>query len=175
MEVQFTCPEKPELLATVSGYYGSFSALLSVSGQIKRWWGTLPNTVYELIAGGAMASIVVPLLSRAALTEPDGGVGYAQRLLSLLAYALATVTLLATLAADMHDLQRAADALAEELRRVRMLPFAEREQLVDAIFAEAVGSERAFCEELYLAPEQVGQLLHIGQCGIGERLRRCAR
>lgn len=33
--------------------------------------------------------------------------------------------LLATLAADMHDLQRAAGALGEELRRVRMLPFAE--------------------------------------------------
>lgn len=33
--------------------------------------------------------------------------------------------LLSTLAADMHDLQRAADALAEELRRVRMQPFAE--------------------------------------------------
>ena len=30
---------------------------------------TLPNTVYELIAGGAMASVIVPLLTRAALTE----------------------------------------------------------------------------------------------------------
>src|SRR5215469_9832732 len=61
---------------------------------------TLPNTVYELIAGGAMASVVVPLLTRAALTELDGGVVYAQRLLSLLTYGLGVVTLVATLLAS---------------------------------------------------------------------------
>jgi putative peptidoglycan lipid II flippase len=60
---------------------------------------TLPNTVYELIAGGAMASVIVPLLTRAALTERDGGVVYAQRLMSLLAYGLGVVTVLATLLA----------------------------------------------------------------------------
>src|SRR5690348_6843230 len=47
---------------------------------------TLPNAVYELVVGGAMASVVVPLLTRAALSDPDGGVVYAQRLLSLLVY-----------------------------------------------------------------------------------------
>ncbi|GAA2598098.1 hypothetical protein GCM10010399_31020 [Dactylosporangium fulvum] len=56
---------------------------------------TLPNAVYELVFGGAMASIVVPLLTRAALTEPDGGVVYAQRLLSLMVYGLGAVTLVA--------------------------------------------------------------------------------
>lgn len=60
---------------------------------------TLPNSVYEVVAGGAMASIVVPLLSRAALRDRDGGVEYAQRLLSLLAYCLGAVTVLATLLA----------------------------------------------------------------------------
>ena len=57
---------------------------------------TLPNTVYELVVGGAMASIVVPLLTRASLTEPDHGVVYAQRLLSLMVYGLGAVTLAAT-------------------------------------------------------------------------------
>jgi len=60
---------------------------------------TLPNAVYELVVGGAMASVVVPLLARAALTEPDNGVGYAQRLLSLMVYGLGAVTLAAMLAA----------------------------------------------------------------------------
>lgn len=56
---------------------------------------TLPNAVYELVLGGAMASVVVPLLVRAALTEPDAGVLYTQRLLSLLVYGLGAVTLVA--------------------------------------------------------------------------------
>ncbi|GIE77949.1 hypothetical protein Aph02nite_38990 [Actinoplanes philippinensis] len=60
---------------------------------------TLPNSVYELVVGGTMASIVVPLLTRAALTEPDGGVLFAQRLLSLIVYVLSAVTILAVVAA----------------------------------------------------------------------------
>jgi putative peptidoglycan lipid II flippase len=61
----------------------------------------LPNAVYDLVVGGAMASVVVPLLARAALTEPDDGVVYAQRLLTLMAYGLGAVTVLATLLAPV--------------------------------------------------------------------------
>ncbi|WP_344505245.1 murein biosynthesis integral membrane protein MurJ [Dactylosporangium maewongense] len=60
---------------------------------------TLPNAVYELVVGGAMASVVVPLLARAAVTEPDDGVVYAQRLLTLLFYVLAAVTVAAMVSA----------------------------------------------------------------------------
>jgi putative peptidoglycan lipid II flippase len=60
---------------------------------------TLPNAVYELVVGGAMASVVVPLLARAALTEPDDGVVYAQRLLSLMVYGLGAVTVVAVVSA----------------------------------------------------------------------------
>ncbi|WP_221330323.1 murein biosynthesis integral membrane protein MurJ [Actinoplanes sp. L3-i22] len=56
---------------------------------------TLPNAVYELLIGGAMASVIVPLLTRAALTDPDQGVRYTQRLLSLMVYGLSAITLLA--------------------------------------------------------------------------------
>ncbi|MDI6100370.1 murein biosynthesis integral membrane protein MurJ [Actinoplanes sp. NEAU-A12] len=62
---------------------------------------TLPNAVYELIVGGTMASIVVPLLTRAALREPDGGVLYAQRLLTLIVYILSALTLVAIAAAPL--------------------------------------------------------------------------
>ncbi|MBV1851239.1 murein biosynthesis integral membrane protein MurJ [Catellatospora tritici] len=62
---------------------------------------TLPNAVYELVVGGAMASVVVPLLARAALTEPDDGVEYAQRLLTLMVYGLAAITLAALVAAPL--------------------------------------------------------------------------
>jgi putative peptidoglycan lipid II flippase len=60
---------------------------------------TLPNAVYELVVGGAMASVVVPLLARAALTEPDDGVIYAQRLLSLMVYGLSAITVAAMVSA----------------------------------------------------------------------------
>lgn len=60
---------------------------------------TLPNAVYELVVGGAMASVVVPLLARAALSEPDDGVVYAQRLLSLMVYGLGAVTVVAMVSA----------------------------------------------------------------------------
>ncbi|HWS39037.1 MAG TPA: murein biosynthesis integral membrane protein MurJ [Actinoplanes sp.] len=56
---------------------------------------TLPNQVYELVVGGTMASIVVPLLTRASISESDGGVLYAQRLLSLIVYVLGTITVVA--------------------------------------------------------------------------------
>ncbi|WP_191843761.1 murein biosynthesis integral membrane protein MurJ [Catellatospora chokoriensis] len=62
---------------------------------------TLPNAVYELVVGGAMASVVVPLLVRASLSEPDDGVEYAQRLLTLMVYGLSLVTLVALLAAPL--------------------------------------------------------------------------
>ncbi|WP_430784245.1 murein biosynthesis integral membrane protein MurJ [Actinoplanes sp. G11-F43] len=62
---------------------------------------TLPNQVYELIVGGTMASIVVPLLTRAALSEDDGGVLYAQRLLSLIVYVLGVMTAVAIVAAPL--------------------------------------------------------------------------
>ncbi|MFC4042964.1 murein biosynthesis integral membrane protein MurJ [Dactylosporangium siamense] len=60
---------------------------------------TLPNAVFELVVGGAMASVVVPLLARAALTEPDDGVVYAQRLLTLMLYGLGAVTVVAMVSA----------------------------------------------------------------------------
>lgn len=60
---------------------------------------TLPNAVFELVVGGAMASVVVPLLARAAVTEADDGVVYAQRLLSLMVYGLGAVTIVAVVAA----------------------------------------------------------------------------
>ncbi|WP_045742025.1 murein biosynthesis integral membrane protein MurJ [Actinoplanes rectilineatus] len=62
---------------------------------------TLPNAVYELVVGGAMASVIVPLLTRATLNESDGGVLYTQKLLSLIVYLLSGVTLAAVLAAPL--------------------------------------------------------------------------
>ena len=58
---------------------------------------TTPNIVYELLLGGILTSVVVPVLVRAAQNDEDGGEAYAQRLLSLVVIALlvASVVLVA--------------------------------------------------------------------------------
>ena len=44
---------------------------------------TLPNIVYELLLGGVLTSVIVPLLVHAQERDRDGGVGYAQRLTTI--------------------------------------------------------------------------------------------
>jgi murein biosynthesis integral membrane protein MurJ len=62
---------------------------------------TLPNTVYDLMLGGILTSIVVPLLVNAAKRDADGGEAYDQRTFTLATLALFALTLAATLAAPL--------------------------------------------------------------------------
>jgi putative peptidoglycan lipid II flippase len=64
----------------------------------------LPGMVYELLLGGVLASVVVPLLVRARKRDPDRGEAYTQRLLSLAAVFLATATAVAVLCAPLFTL-----------------------------------------------------------------------
>ncbi|CAN5259062.1 hypothetical protein BH24ACT10_BH24ACT10_17040 [soil metagenome] len=50
---------------------------------------TAPNIVYELLLGGLLTSVVVPLLVRAAKEDGDDGQAYAPRLLTLVVAVLA--------------------------------------------------------------------------------------
>ncbi|GAC1439253.1 MAG: hypothetical protein NVSMB55_00050 [Mycobacteriales bacterium] len=60
---------------------------------------TTPNIVYELLLGGILTSVVVPVLVRAAQADEDGGQEYAQRLLSLVVVALLVASVLLVLLA----------------------------------------------------------------------------
>jgi putative peptidoglycan lipid II flippase len=62
---------------------------------------TLPNTVYDLMLGGILTSVVVPLLVNAAKRDTDRGEAYDQRMFTLGAIALFALTVLATLAASL--------------------------------------------------------------------------
>src|SRR5215510_6789199 len=53
---------------------------------------TLPNAVYDLMLGGILTSVVVPLLVNAAKRDADGGEAYDQRMFTLATMALATLT-----------------------------------------------------------------------------------
>src|SRR6185437_9710699 len=62
---------------------------------------TLPNAIYDLMLGGILTSVVVPLLVNAAKRDADGGEAYDQRMFTLATIALAALTLVATLAAAL--------------------------------------------------------------------------
>jgi putative peptidoglycan lipid II flippase len=60
---------------------------------------SLPNAVYNLMLGGILTSVIVPLLVNAASRDADRGEAYDQRMFTLLAVALLAITAAATLAA----------------------------------------------------------------------------
>jgi putative peptidoglycan lipid II flippase len=53
---------------------------------------TLPNIVYELLIGGALSSMMIPLLVRAQREDPDGGEAYTRKLITLAGAALLLAT-----------------------------------------------------------------------------------
>ena len=62
---------------------------------------TVPNMVYELLLGGVLASVIVPLLVRAGRRDGDRGEAYAQRLLTMAGIFLGGATVLAVLCAPL--------------------------------------------------------------------------
>ena len=64
---------------------------------------TTPNIVYELLLGGVLTSVVVPLLVRAAQEDGDEGSAYAQRLLTLVALVLGTTAVVLVAAAPLSS------------------------------------------------------------------------
>jgi putative peptidoglycan lipid II flippase len=61
----------------------------------------LPNMVYELLLGGVLSSVAIPVLVRAQRTDPDGGHAYTQRLLTMGTVALVVGTVGAVAAAPL--------------------------------------------------------------------------
>src|SRR3954451_3371089 len=68
----------------------AIAAVLGVEGvgAMFNVANTTPNIVYELLLGGILTSVLVPVLVRAAKEDADGGEAYAQRLLSLVVIVL---------------------------------------------------------------------------------------
>ncbi|HEY2723952.1 MAG TPA: murein biosynthesis integral membrane protein MurJ [Pseudonocardiaceae bacterium] len=62
---------------------------------------TLPTMLYEVLLGGVLTSVVVPLLVRAAQEDGDHGESYAQRLVTVSCVALGAATVLAVVGAPL--------------------------------------------------------------------------
>ena len=62
---------------------------------------TLPNAVYNLVIGGILTSVIVPLLVNAAKRDTDRGEAYDQRMFTLVTVSLLVLTVVATGAAAL--------------------------------------------------------------------------
>jgi putative peptidoglycan lipid II flippase len=70
-------------------------AIGGLVGDAYNAANTIPNIIYELLLGGVLTSVVVPLLVAAAQRDTDDGEAYAQRLLTVVVIGLGAITLLA--------------------------------------------------------------------------------
>jgi putative peptidoglycan lipid II flippase len=61
----------------------------------------LPGQIYELLLGGILSSVLIPLLVRRRKADPDGGQLFTQRLLTFAVVMLGTATLLVVAAAPL--------------------------------------------------------------------------
>ncbi|HEY6421655.1 MAG TPA: murein biosynthesis integral membrane protein MurJ [Pseudonocardiaceae bacterium] len=61
----------------------------------------LPNAVYELLLGGVLTSVVVPLIVRSARDDADNGLAYIQRLVTAATVLLGAATVVAVAAAPL--------------------------------------------------------------------------
>ncbi|GAA5048549.1 putative peptidoglycan lipid II flippase [Thermocatellispora tengchongensis] len=66
---------------------------------------TIPLILFDLLIGGVLSSVIVPMIVRAQRNDPDGGRAYEQRLMTLAILALTAVAVLAVaLAPQIVDL-----------------------------------------------------------------------
>ncbi|RBY97317.1 murein biosynthesis integral membrane protein MurJ [Blastococcus sp. TF02-8] len=100
-------------------------------GDAYNTANTLPNIVYELLLGGVLASVVVPLLVHAQERDRDGGTAYAQRLATIAVSGLVVVTALAVLAAPL--LTRLY-GIVDDPEQVRLANWLARLLLVEIVF-----------------------------------------
>jgi putative peptidoglycan lipid II flippase len=75
----------------------------------------VPNIIYILLVGGVLNAVFVPQLVRHIATDPDGGDGYADRLITAVGLILLAVTIAAVFAAPAIVRLYAQDASATEL------------------------------------------------------------
>ncbi len=93
------------LISRVTGFLRTFvfvfalgTATLANSYNLAN---TLPNAVYDVMIGGVLTSVVVPLLVKAAKDHRDSGEAYDQRIFTLSILGLGAVTVVATVAAGL--------------------------------------------------------------------------
>jgi putative peptidoglycan lipid II flippase len=87
------------LISRITGFLRSSLLVAAIGigpvGDAYNLGNNFPNMVYELLLGGVLSSVLIPLLINAQEEDADGGVAYTQRLLSIATVALGISTLVA--------------------------------------------------------------------------------
>ncbi|WP_236790766.1 murein biosynthesis integral membrane protein MurJ [Amycolatopsis sp. GM8] len=90
------------LISRITGFFWKIMLVWAVgTGIVNDSFNianTLPNIVFELLLGGVLSSVVVPLLVRSQ-DDPDGGEAYTQRMLTVACVLLLFGTIIAVFAA----------------------------------------------------------------------------
>jgi putative peptidoglycan lipid II flippase len=85
------------LTSRVTGFLRSIMLVAALGtgavGNAYNSGNNLPNMIYELLLGGVLSSVLIPLLVHAEAEDEDGGLAYTQRLLSIAVAALGAMTL----------------------------------------------------------------------------------
>ena len=93
------------LISRVTGFLRTFVLIFALgAADLANSYNnanTIPNAVYDVMIGGVLTSVVVPLLVTAARQHRDGGEAYNQRIFTLSVAALGIVTVVATVAAGL--------------------------------------------------------------------------
>jgi putative peptidoglycan lipid II flippase len=93
------------LASRITGFLRSILLVAALGrqavGDAYNGGNTFPNMIYELLLGGVLSSVLIPLLVHAEETDEDEGVAYTQRLLSIATAALGVLTIGAVAAAPL--------------------------------------------------------------------------
>jgi len=91
------------LTSRVTGFLRSILLVAALGtgavGNAYNSGNNLPNMIYELLLGGVLSSVLIPLLVHAESEDEDGGLAYTQRLLSVAIAALGAMTIVVVAAA----------------------------------------------------------------------------
>jgi putative peptidoglycan lipid II flippase len=93
------------LTSRITGFLRSIMLVAALGtagvGNAYNSGNNLPNMIYELLLGGVLSSVLIPLLVHAESEDDDGGLAYTQRLLSIAVTTLAGMTLVVVAAAPL--------------------------------------------------------------------------
>ncbi len=93
------------VVSRVSGLLSKIAILTvltaALSSSAYTVANTLPNIVFELLIGGVLTSVAIPLLTRAQRSDPDGGQEYTQRLVTIALVGLLVATVIAVSCAPL--------------------------------------------------------------------------
>ncbi|WP_437437050.1 murein biosynthesis integral membrane protein MurJ [Rhodococcus pyridinivorans] len=92
------------LVSRITGFFKQIVMVAILGGAVASSFtaaSLLPNMISELVLGAVLTTIVVPVLVRAELEDPDGGTSFVRRLFTVAFTMLFCVTVVATLSAPL--------------------------------------------------------------------------